>query len=179
MTCTARFMSHDIAITDLSALVVEVARASCAKIITVESCTAGALTTLLADTPGAGDVLLGGFITYDEACKSELLGIAPQMIQNHSAVSREVAAAMADGALAQCDSATVAIAVTCVGGPKPDDDGNPVGLTYLAVKRRNGSEQIRELQIEVQSPGRVRGEVLSQALRLLHEALAAEEPHGT
>jgi len=172
-------MSHDIAITDLSALVVEVARASRAKIITVESCTAGALATLLADTPGAGDVIFGGFIAYDEDCKSELLGIAPQLIRKHSAVSREVAAAMSDGALTRCASATVAIAVTCVGGPKPDDDGNPVGLTYLAVKRRNGSERVRELRIEAQSPGRVRGEVLSHALRLLYEALLGERPHVT
>ncbi len=49
-------MSHSIAITDLSARVIEAARASRIKLIIVESCTAGALATLLADTPGAGDV---------------------------------------------------------------------------------------------------------------------------
>jgi nicotinamide-nucleotide amidase len=167
-------MSHDIAITDLSARVVEAARASTAKLITVESCTAGALCTLLADTPGAGDVLLGGFVTYAKACKSEVLGISSEVLETYSAVSAEVVAAMAEGALSKCTSATIAVAVTCVGGPKPDDDGNPVGLTYLAVKRRGGPVNIHQLQIDEQSSGRIRGEVLSRALRMLLEVLAAE-----
>jgi nicotinamide-nucleotide amidase len=167
-------MSHDISITDLSARVVTSAQARAAKIITVESCTAGALCTLLADTPGAGDVLLGGFVTYAKTCKSDVLGISRNMIEAHSAVSAEVATAMAERALSKCASATVAVAVTCVGGPKPDDDGNPVGLTYLAVKPRGGDASIRQLAIQEHSPGRIRGEVLSQALRLLIESLAAD-----
>ncbi len=118
-------MSHDIAVTDLSARVVKAARASADRLITVESCTAGALCTLLADTPGAGDVLLGGFVTYAKACKADVLGIPPDMIEAYSAVSAEVVAAMAEGALSKCTSATIAIAVTCVGGPKPDEDGAP------------------------------------------------------
>jgi len=149
----------------------EAARASHAKVITVESCTAGALCTLLADTPGAGDVLLGGLVTYDKACKAELLGISPDLIDRCTAVSVGVVSAMAEGALAHCNSATIAIAITCVGGPKPDDDGNPVGLAYLAVKQRNGPVQIRRLQIEEQSSGRIRGEVLAQACQLLLESL--------
>jgi len=164
-------MSHTVAITDLSARVVEAARASRTKIITAESCTAGALCTLLADTLGAGDVVLGGFVTYDEACKTELLGIPPELIKQHSAVSEEVAAAMTEGALARCKSANVAIAITCVGGPKPDDDGNPVGLTYLAAKQRGGHTQVHKLQIDGPSSGRIRGEVLSRACRLLLETL--------
>jgi nicotinamide-nucleotide amidase len=167
-------MSHDIAITDLSARVVTVARACGAKIITAESCTAGALCTLLADTPGAGDVLLGGFVTYAETCKSDTLGIPPDMIEAHSAVSAEVATAMAEGALSKCASATIAVAVTCVGGPKPDHDGNPVGLTYLAVKPRGGNANTRRFAIEEHSSGRIRGEVLSQALRLLLYSLATD-----
>lgn len=165
-------MSHTTAVTDLSARVVEAARASHTKIITVESCTAGALCTLLADTPGAGDVVLGGFVTYNVACKAELLGISPELIERCSAVSEAVATAMAEGALARCKSATLAIAITCVGGPKPDDDGNPVGLTFLAAKRRGGPTQVRKLQVDEPSSGRIRGEVLSQAGRLLLETLA-------
>jgi nicotinamide-nucleotide amidase len=164
-------MAGDFSITELSARVVRAARASHAKILTVESCTAGALCTLLADTPGAGDVLLGGFVTYDAACKTELLGIPTEVIEGCSAVSEEVARAMAAGALAKCPSATIALAVTCVGGPKPDDDGNPVGLTYLAIQRRDGHTQCRELHIDEHSSGRIRGEVLSHACQLILGAL--------
>ena len=167
-------MSHEVSITDLSARVVEAARASDARIITVESCTAGSLCTLLADTPGAGDVLLGGFVTYAKTCKAAVLGIPQDVLHSCSAVSAEVAAAMAAGALSKCGPATIAIAVTCVGGPKPDDDGNPVGLTHLAVQLRNGRQYHRRLQVDEQSSGRIRGEVLLQALQLALEALGSE-----
>jgi nicotinamide-nucleotide amidase len=167
-------MSHEISITDLSARVVEAARASGARIITVESCTAGSLCTLLADTPGAGDVLLAGLVTYAKACKGEVLGIPQGVLTSCSAVSAEVAAAMANGALSECGSATMAIAVTCVGGPKPDDDGNPVGLTHLAVQLRDGRRYHRRLQIDAHSSGRIRGEVLLRALQLALEALGSE-----
>ncbi len=160
-------MSHEISITDLSARVVEAARASGARIITVESCTAGSLCTLLADTPGAGDVLLGGLVTYAKACKAEVLGIPQGVLTSCSAVSAEVA-------LSECGSATMAIAVTCVGGPKPDDDGNPVGLTHLAVQLRDGRRYHRRLQIDAHSSGRIRGEVLLHALQLVLEALGSE-----
>jgi PncC family amidohydrolase len=158
-------------ITELSARVVETARATHDRIITVESCSAGALCTLLADTPGAGGVLLGGFVTYDAACKAELLGVPTEVIEQYSAVSQEVAQAMAAGALAKCALATIALAVTCVGGPKPDDDGNPVGLAYLAVQRRDGHAQCRELHIDEHSSGRIRGELLSNACRLILDEL--------
>jgi nicotinamide-nucleotide amidase len=111
---------------------------------------------------------------YAEACKSDTLGIPPDLIEAHSAVSVEVATAMAEGALVKCASATIAVAVTCVGGPKPDGNGNPVGLTYLAVKPRGGNARTRRLVIEEHSSGRIRGEVLSQALRLLLDSLATE-----
>ncbi len=165
-------MSHHMAITDLSARVIEAACVARAKIITVESCTAGALATLLADTPGAGDVFLGGFVTYSKWCKVDLLGIPANAITLHSAVSAEVAAAMARGALDKCPSADIAVAVTCVGGPKPDDDGNPVGLTYLAVQWRAGAPHVRRLTIEEQASGRVRGDVLFQALSLVLKEFA-------
>ena len=171
-------MTHDVAITDLSARVVEAARASAAKLIAVESCTAGALCTLLADTPGAGDIFLGGFVTYAKACKVDVLGVPSKVLETCSAVSAEVVAAMAEGALSKCTSATIAVAVTCVGGPKPDDDGNPVGLTYIAVKPRGASVSIREFEIEEHSSGRIRGEVLDQALRLMLEVLAGGGING-
>ncbi len=167
-------MSQGIAITDLSARVVDAARTSKTRLITAESCTAGALTTLLADTPGAGDVLVGGVVTYSKSCKVDLLGIPPSLIASCSAVSAKVAAAMAQGALDKCPSADIAIAVTCVGGPKPDDDGNPVGLAYLAVQRRGAAINVRHLLIEAQSSGRIRGDVLARALSLLLEVLTSK-----
>lgn len=167
-------MSYRNRIAELSARVVDTAHASHVRIVTAESCTAGSLATLIADTPGSGDVLLGGFVTYAKQCKTDVLDISGELLERHSAVSAEVAEAMADGALRRCASADVAIAVTCVGGPKPDEDGNPVGLTYLAVKRRAGEAVVRKLSIEGESAGHIRNEVLRQALQLLLQAVTED-----
>ena len=166
-------MAHNISIAELSASVVTAAAASRARIITAESCTAGSLTTLLADTPGAGDVLLGGLITFAKACKTELLATPPEILETSSAVSEEVAKAMVKGALEGCASASIAVATTCVGGPEPDEDGNPVGLAYIAVQRRGNVAVVRQFSFEGDTPGRIRGEVLRQALLMLLEALPA------
>lgn len=162
-------------ITDLSSLVIGTANARKIKIITAESCTAGALTTLLADTPGAGDVLIGGIVTYSKSCKSDILGVDPALLAK-SAVTAEVAIAMAKGAIARCPSANLAISVTCVGGPTPDEDGNPVGLAFLAASDRKGWTAHKRLMIDYQSSGKIRGEVLTQALLLLLHTMEQTKP---
>ena len=64
-----------------------------------ESCTAGLLAARLTEPPGASAYLLGGVVTYSNEAKAELLGVPPELIERHGAVSPEVAEAMADGAL--------------------------------------------------------------------------------
>jgi nicotinamide-nucleotide amidase len=105
-------------------------------LVTAESCTAGALAGLLADAPGASEVFHGGFVTYTKQCKSSVLGVPEMLIRVHTAVSREVAEAMATGAV-RCSPADMAVSITGVAGPEPDEDGNPVGLLHLAVAGRN------------------------------------------
>ena len=153
-------------VTELAAEVIQLAHRTEVKLATAESCSAGALATLLADTPSSGDVFLGGFITYAKACKIELLGVEDTLLKEKSAVSGEVAAAMARGALARCSSADITIATTCVGGPDPDEDGNPVGLTFIALARRNGECIVERHELHAPSAGRIRGDVLSRALQL-------------
>ena len=104
---------------------------------TVESCTAGALAALLADAPGASERFHGGFVVYTKANKVAAVGVPPDLIKEHTAVSREVVLAMADGALKRCP-ADVVLAITGVAGPAPDEDGNPVGLLHVAVMSRKG-----------------------------------------
>lgn len=92
------------------------ARAAGVTVATAESCTAGLIAGALTEVPGASAVLDRGFVTYSNAAKTEMLGVAPELIAAHGAVSEEVAAAMAAGALA-CSAADMAIAVTGVAGP--------------------------------------------------------------
>lgn len=152
-------------------------------IVTAESCTAGALATLLADTPGAGSCYRGGFITYAKACKTELLGIPAALIAAHTAVSREVAERMAAGALA-ASGADIAVAVTGVLGPEPDEDGNPVGLIHIAAAARDGQTCRAEIRSPETSRAANRERALAEALTLLADVVAnipangrrAEEP---
>ena len=103
-------------------------------IVTAESCTAGAVATALSKAPGAGDYFHGGFVTYTKEMKNTVLGVPMKLLKYKGAVCAEVAEAMAMGAL-KLAPADVAVAVTGVAGPEPDEDGNPVGLVFCSVAR--------------------------------------------
>lgn len=101
-------------------------------IVTAESCTAGKLAALLSEAPGAAQRLHGSFVTYTKANKTRALGVAATLLRDKGAVCCDVAAAMAEGALAR-SPADVALSITGVAGPDPDDDGNPVGRVCIGL----------------------------------------------
>lgn len=131
-----------------------------AKLITAESCTAGAVANVLSKSPGAGMVLQGGFITYSKEMKTKLLGVSTYLLQSKTAVCGEVAEAMAIGALAR-SGADIGAAVTGVAGPEPDEDGNPVGLVYCSVY----SQSAGALTDRYFFPGKSRDEVIKAAVK--------------
>jgi len=146
--------------------VVSRARADGLRLVTAESCSAGALSTLLADVPGAGDVLEGGFVSYSKTFKSEVLAVNEATLDRESAVCGAVPIALARGALVRSRGADVAVALTGVCGPKPDEDGNPVGLAFVAVADRTGKTLERRLDLGFQNQGHLRGQMLAAALEL-------------
>jgi nicotinamide-nucleotide amidase len=103
-------------------------------IVTAESCTAGKLSALLSESPGAAEHLHGGFIAYTKANKVRSLGVSAELLGDKGAVCPDVALAMAAGALAR-SPANLAVSITGVAGPDPDEDGNPVGFVCIAVTR--------------------------------------------
>ena len=120
--------------------VVRAAKSRGRSLATVESCTAGALACLLADGKGASNVFQGGFVVYTKAAKSTVVGVPGSLIERHTAVSREVALAMARGGLERIP-ADVLVAITGVAGPDADEDGNPVGLVHIAAVSRDAGER--------------------------------------
>ena len=102
---------------------------------TAESCTRGLIAGVLTEIAGSSDVVERGFVTYSNEAKTELIGVPADMIAAHGAVSREVALAMAAGALAR-SRADIAVAVTGVAGPGGGTAAKPVGLVHLAAERR-------------------------------------------
>jgi nicotinamide-nucleotide amidase len=110
---------------------------------TAESCTGGLIAGLLTEIPGSSDMLERGFVVYSNAAKEELLGVLPETLAKHGAVSSETARAMAEGALAK-SSADVAVSVTGIAGPDGGTAAKPVGLVHFACARRGQPTVARE-----------------------------------
>lgn len=100
------------------------------QLATAESCTGGLIAAACTDLAGSSDWFERGFVTYSNAAKTELLGVAPQLIEQHGAVSEAVVRAMAAGALAR-SQAQVAVAVTGIAGPGGGSAAKPVGTVWL------------------------------------------------
>jgi nicotinamide-nucleotide amidase len=110
---------------------------------TAESCTGGGVAQAITDISGSSVWFECGFITYSNASKSELLDVSPALIAQHGSVSEEIAAVMAEGALANCE-AHVAVATTGIAGPLGAVPGKPVGTVCFAWSM-NGKTQTERL----------------------------------
>jgi nicotinamide-nucleotide amidase len=101
------------------------------RLATAESCTGGLLAAACTSIAGSSDWFDRGFVTYSNESKTAQLGVTEALIGTHGAVSREVACAMAQGALGH-SRADLAIATTGIAGPGGAVPGKPVGTVWLA-----------------------------------------------
>lgn len=145
------------------------------RLVTAESCTGGLIAGLLTDIAGSSDVVERGFVTYSNEAKVECLGVPAALIERHGAVSREVAEAMACGALTH-SRADLAIAVTGIAGPGGGTATKPVGLVHLAVARKGGASLARECRFGDIGRSAVRLAAVAEALALAGRSLAVEPP---
>jgi nicotinamide-nucleotide amidase len=99
---------------------------------TAESCTGGLLANRITNVPGASAVLLAGYVVYSNEAKIDILGVDSKLIEEHGAVSEEVARSMANGARKRARS-TYALATTGVAGPSGGSEEKPVGTVYVAL----------------------------------------------
>ncbi|NWG92420.1 MAG: CinA family protein, partial [Parvularculaceae bacterium] len=130
-------------ILDLARRIVDKAGADGMMIATAESCTGGMVSGAITDVPGASAVFERGFVTYSNEAKSDLLGVAPDLIRRFGAVSREVAIAMAAGALSN-SRADVAVSVTGIAGPTGGSTAKPVGLVWFALAARSEGVRVEQ-----------------------------------
>lgn len=100
--------------------------------VTAESCTGGGIGYAMSALAGSSDCFSGGFITYSNALKQQLLGVPEETLDSCGAVSAETAAAMAQGAC-RVSGAEVAVAVTGVAGPSGGSASKPVGLVWFGL----------------------------------------------
>lgn len=139
---------------------------------TAESCTGGLIATCLTEVAGASDVVDRSFVTYSNAAKIELLGVAPALIAEHGAVSAEVARAMAEGAIARAP-VQIAVAVTGITGPGGGTPTKPLGLVHLACARAGRPTIVRECRFGEIGRDRVRREAVAAAFDLVQRQLDA------
>ena len=108
-----------------------------AMLTTAESCTGGWVAQALTAIAGSSAWFERGFVTYSNAAKEEMLGVRPQTLARHGAVSEETAREMALGALAH-SRADVALAITGVAGPSGGSAEKPVGTVCFAWATAGG-----------------------------------------
>ena len=113
-----------------------------ATLAVAESCTGGMLAERITSVSGSSRYFLGGAVVYSNQIKTQLAGVPEDMIHRHGAVSREVAAALAEGIRYRCE-ATLGVGVTGVAGPTGGTADKPVGLVFHAVASDSGTEVIQ------------------------------------
>ncbi|HXF82166.1 MAG TPA: competence/damage-inducible protein A [bacterium] len=102
-----------------------------------ESCTGGLLAQRITSVPGSSAYFLEGIVAYSNRSKIARLGVAPELLDRHGAVSGEVAEAMAAGARQRAE-ADLALAITGIAGPSGGTPDKPVGLVYIALAHAGG-----------------------------------------
>ena len=112
-------------------------RASRHMLVTAESCTGGWIAKAVTDVPGSSDWFDCGLAAYSYEAKQALLGVRPETLERHGAVSRETVLEMVAGALVH-SGASLAVAVTGIAGPGGGTPDKPVGTVWIAWKRRGG-----------------------------------------
>ena len=140
-------------------------------IATAESCTGGLVAARLTDRPGSSAYVMGGVVSYSNDAKSDLLDVPAELIATHGAVSEEVAAAMAEGALARFGT-DVAVSTTGVAGPGGGTETKPVGTVCFGVALRDRPT----VTVTRKFPGdreRVRSLTTTAALHLVVRALTS------
>jgi nicotinamide-nucleotide amidase len=110
-----------------------------------ESCTGGLISQRLTDVPGSSVYFMEGVVTYSNDAKVRLLGVDEELIQQHGAVSSQVAEAMAEGVRARAGT-DFGLSVTGIAGPDGGSEEKPVGLVYIALADDAHTEH-RKMQI--------------------------------
>ena len=133
----------------LAAHLIDLLKAQGKTITTVESCTGGLISGAITGVSGSSEVFETGFVTYSNAAKTALVGVPEALLAAHGAVSIEVAAAMAEGAL-KAAGAQMALSVTGIAGPTGGSTEKPVGMVCFGLSYIDVGKQIKTLTQEKQ-----------------------------
>jgi nicotinamide-nucleotide amidase len=114
-----------------------------ATLAVAESCTGGLLAQRITSVSGSSRYFLGGAVTYANELKTMFADVPAALIDEHGAVSKEVAGAMAEGIRKRC-KATFGVGITGVAGPTGGTQEKPVGLVFVAVADGHGKPEVKQ-----------------------------------
>jgi nicotinamide-nucleotide amidase len=137
---------------------------------TAESCTGGLIAAALTSVPGSSAVVYGGFVTYANEAKIAMVGVPYGLLKQFGAVSKEVALAMAEGAMGAAGT-HVAVAVTGIAGPDGGTAEKPVGLVHIAVATGEETRHVKKSFDPNWSRDQIRQATVVEALKLLKKAI--------
>jgi nicotinamide-nucleotide amidase len=138
-------------------------------LVTAESFTGGLIAAALTAIAGSSDVVDRGFVAYSNDAKNQMIGVPVPLIETHGAVSEQVAAAMADGALSR-SLAAIAVSVTGLGGPGGGSAEKPVGLVCFGLARKTAAT-ITERQVFPGDRAAIRAATVAHAFKMIRAAL--------
>jgi len=161
-------MPDDIA--KLAADVIALLAAQGQTIATAESCTGGLIAGALTSVSGSSDAVYGGFVTYANEAKIAMVGVPYGMLREFGAVSKEVATAMAEGAM-NAAGTHVGVAVTGIAGPNGGTAEKPVGLVYFAVATAEETRNLKKSFDPTWSRDQIRHATVVEALKLVKKAI--------
>jgi len=124
---------------DLARRLQETCLAARLTVATAESCTGGLVAHGITSIPGSSGYFLGAIVSYADRVKVEALGVPPDVLATHGAVSAQVALAMAAGVRDRL-ATDLGVGITGVAGPEGGSEEKPVGLVYVGVCDRLGSD---------------------------------------
>jgi len=148
----------------LAAQLLDRAKETGAMVTCAESCTGGMLAAALTDLPGSSALLDRGFVTYTNAAKIAMLGVSPETLEQHGAVSEQVAEEMARGAL-QHSEAQIAVSITGIAGPGGSEH-KPEGRVCFGLATATGV-QTETVEFGAQGRDAVRRAARDHAMALL------------
>ena len=141
------------------------------KLAIAESCTGGGLAYQLTEIPGSSLWFERGFITYSNLSKQEMLGVSPQTLESHGAVSAETAKEMAEGILKQ-SIADISLSITGIAGPTGGTIDKPIGTVWFGLARRGSGAEVRLVQFVPTNRKQIRYDAIGFALNWLIEKVS-------
>ena len=152
--------------------VIRAAIANGVTLATAESCTGGLIGGALTSVSGSSKAFLGGVVTYSNTSKTEILSVEETLITKHGAVSKAVAAQMADN-VRQRFGSDYAVSATGIAGPTGGSAEKPIGTVFIGLADRDGSRAYH-YHFDGADRETVREKTVAASLRHLHDAIESQ-----